>query len=117
MSESVFNKSVLEKLFAFGEGTFDRVSEVSGINAEAAKKFGANQADLAEALLGLGAKQFDLAGKVREPAELLRAVQELGEGYRSALDAYLEKARAAADEVRGGYSRLFLGAVEEMAAR
>lgn len=113
MSESVFSKSVMEKLFAYGESAFDRIGEISGVNAEAAKKFGANQADLAEALLALGAKQMDLAGKAREPAEVMRAAQELGEGYRTAFDAYLQKMRSAADEVRSGYSKLLLGAFEE----
>lgn len=117
MSDSVFNKSVMEKLFAYGESAFDRVGEISGINAEAAKKFGANQADLAEALLGLGARQLNLSGKSHEPAELIRAAQELGEGYRSAFEGYLQKTRSAVDEVRSGYSRLLLGAVEEVAAK
>ncbi len=116
MTNTIFDKTAVEKLFTLGEGAFDRLSEAGAINAEAAKKFGACQAELAEALLSLGGKQFELMGKVREPTELLRASGEYGEAFRSALDAYVGGVRTAADEVRSGYSKLALGAVEKAAA-
>lgn len=116
MTSTMFDKAAVEKLFTLGEGAFDRLSEAGTINAEAAKKFGATQADLAEALLGLGGKQFELLGKVKEPAELLRAVTEYGEAFRGALDAYVGGLRGVAEEVRSAYSGLLQGAVEKVAA-
>lgn len=116
MTSTMFDKTAVEKLFTLGEGAFDRLSEAGAINAEAARKFGASQADLAEAMLGLGGKQFELLGKVREPAELLRAASEYGDVFRGALDAYVTGVRGAAEEVRSAYSKLILGAVEKAAA-
>ena len=116
MSNTLFDKTVVEKLFTLGEGTFDRLSEAGAINAEAAKKFGASQAELAEAVLTLGGKQFELLGKVREPAEVLRAATEYSEAFRGALDAYVNGVRGAADEVRSAYSKLVIGTVEKATA-
>ncbi len=113
MTNTIFDKTAVEKLFTLGEGGFDRLSEAGSINAEAAKKFGASQAELAEAVLSLGGKQFELLGKTREPAELLRATKEYGDTLRGALDAYTSALRGAAEEVRSGYSKLFFGAVEK----
>jgi hypothetical protein len=116
MTSTMFDKAAVEKLFTLGEGAFDRLSEAGTINAEAAKKFGASQADLAEAMLTLGGRQFELLGKVSEPAELLRAVSEYGEAFRGALDAYVTGVRGTAEEVRSAYHKLVLGATEKATA-
>ena len=116
MTNTIFDKASVEKLFTLGEGGFDRLSEAGAINAEAAKKFGASQAELAEAALKLAGKQFELLGKLREPAELLRVTSEYGDTLRGALDAYTSAVRGTAEEVRSGYSKLFFGAVEKAVA-
>ena len=116
MSYTLFDKAVLEKLFAFGERTFDNLSEAGGLNAEAAKKLGAAQADLAEAALVLGGKQFELLGKATDPAELVRVGTEAATSWREKLDAYFTSLRGVGEELYSGYSGMVRRTVERPAA-
>src|ERR1700757_2578413 len=103
MSNTLYDKSVLDKLFAFGESTFDRLSEAGGLNAEALKKFGAVQAELAEAAVNLGGKQVELLGKTHEPAELVRSSGEALEAWRTQLQAWFTGVRGIGEELYNGY--------------
>jgi hypothetical protein len=116
MSNTAFDKVVLEKLFAFGESVFDNLSEAGGLHAEAAKKLGAAQAELAEAALALGGKPFELLGKSTEPAELIRAGTEAAAGWRSKLDAYATAVRGVGEELYSGYSGMVRRAMEQPVA-
>lgn len=112
MSVSNLGKNVVEKLVGFGESTLDRLSEISTINTEALKKISTAQADLAEGLVGIGTRQYELLGKIQEPKEMVRGTKELMEQFRGTLDTYVSGVRSVADEVRGGYQDLVRAAFE-----
>ncbi|HZR34541.1 MAG TPA: phasin family protein [Nevskia sp.] len=116
MSNTLFDKAVLEKLFAFGESAFDNLSEAGGLHTEAAKKLGAAQADLAEATLALGGKPLELFGKASDPAELIRAGNEAATGWREKLDAYFTSLRGVGEELYSGYSGMVRRTLEKSAS-
>ena len=110
-----FNKP-LEKLFALGASALDNLHEVGSLNAEAVKKLGAIQADLAEASVAFGGKQFELLGNFGEPAKLLELGKDASSDLRTRLEAYATSLRGVGEELYSGYTSLVQRTFEKQEA-